>query len=520
MHDELSNRLKRYIRDLATLNALPAMCIARTPEDTLDIIVDALPNVLSCDFMHLTLHDGRVRASLRGAPMGGPALAATTEALAREPDDSGVIGLGMPERLSCLVVDMPIGSALGKLVAGKSSPLDLELDRLLVQSAANLVGTTLETANVLEAAKRKDEFLAVLGHELRNPLAPIVTAIELLGANAEAARECDIIDRHTRHLVRLVDDLLDISRIQRGHIELRREPVSLNAIIDSAIELAAHVIARYDHALVKTLAPDVLLQGDSVRLAQVFGNILANAAKFTPPQGRVELSTTRIGDRVQVTVNDNGRGIARDELTRIFEPFVQLHRVTEAARGGLGLGLAIVKMLVERHGGSVVAESEGLDQGTTVTVELPILELAPEQVSTLTTQPAETTSTASRRGMRVLIVDDNVDLAELLSEALTREGFETTTAHDTQGAIASWRAFAPHAGVLDVGLPDGDGYQLARALRAEHGRTPTLIAATGYGQESDRLRAADAGFDCHFVKPVRVQDIVRELDARLLAASV
>jgi signal transduction histidine kinase/ActR/RegA family two-component response regulator len=520
MHDVPSSRLRRYIRDLATLNALPAMCIGRTPEDTLDIIVDALPNVLSCDFVQLTLHDGRARASLRGAPLVGPALAVMTEALARQPDDAGVIVLGEPERLSCLVVDMPSGSALGKLVAGKSSSLDLELDRVLVQSAANLVGTTLETANVLEAAKRKDEFLAVLGHELRNPLAPIVTAVELLGTHAEAARECDIIDRHTRHLVRLVDDLLDIARVERGHIELRREPVSLNAVLDSAIELAEHVLARYDHALVRRPAPDVLLQGDSVRLAQVFGNILTNAAKFTPPQGRVELSTTRIGDRVRVTVHDSGRGIACDELKRVFEPFVQLHRVTDAARGGLGLGLAIVKMLVERHGGSVVAESAGLDQGTTLTVELPILALSPEHASAVTCPVAETTSPTSRRGRRVLIVDDNVDVADLLADALKLEGFETTTAYDAQGAIATWRTFAPHAGVLDVGLPDADGYQLARALRAEHGRTPTLIAATGYGQQSDRMRATDAGFDCHLVKPVRLQDIVRELDARLLAATV
>jgi signal transduction histidine kinase/CheY-like chemotaxis protein len=519
MHEVPSSRLKRYIRDLAALNALPAMCIGRTPEDTLDIVVDALPNVLSCQLIHLAFQDGRARASLRGAPVVGAALVALTEALAREPDGAGVLVLEKPERLSCIVVDVPIGSRLGKLVAGKSSPLDPELDRVLVQSAANIVGTTLETANVLEAAKRKDEFLAVLGHELRNPLAPILTAVELMGSRAEAARERDIIDRHTRHLARLVDDLLDISRVERGYIELRREPVALNAVLDSALELASHVITRYDHVLVRADAPDVVLQGDPVRLTQVFGNILTNAAKFTPPQGRVELSTTRVGTSVRVTVRDSGRGLARDELKRIFEPFVQLHRVTDASRGGLGLGLAIVKMLVEQHGGSVVAESAGLGKGTAFIVELPFLALSSEHAAVLTAPPCDETSPRSRQGLRVLIVDDNVDVAELLSDALKLEGFETSTAHDAQSALASWRAFAPHAGVLDVGLPDADGYELARRLRAEYGRTPTLIAATGYGQNSDRLRAVEAGFDCHLVKPVRVQDIVRELDARLLSAT-
>jgi CheY-like chemotaxis protein len=212
--------------------------------------------------------------------------------------------------------------------------------------------------------------------------------------------------------------------------------------------------------------------------------------------------------------------MARDELKRIFEPFVQLHRVTDAARGGLGLGLAIVKMLVERHGGNVFAESAGLGKGAAFTVELPILAQPPEHATVLSAQPSEKISPAARRGIRVLIVDDNVDLAELLSDALKLEGFETTTAHDAESAIVRWRAFAPHAGVLDLGLPDVDGYELARRLRAEHGQTPTLIAATGYGQASDRLRAADAGFGCLLIKPVPAQDLVRELDARVVAATV
>jgi signal transduction histidine kinase/ActR/RegA family two-component response regulator len=511
-----SRQLQRCIRDLATLNALPAMCIGRTFNDALDIVLDALPTALSCDFVHLRLHDGSVRASLRGSPVNGSALAALTEALAREPDSSGVIVLERPERLWCLTVDVPIGVARGELVAGKSAPLDLELDRVLVRSAANLVGTTLETANVLEAAKRKDEFLAMLGHELRNPLAPILAAVELLGSHGDAARERDVIHRHTQHLARLVDDLLDISRVERGHIELRHESVALNAVLDRALELASHLVKRQGHVIVTTRAADVLLQGDPVRLAQAFGNILTNAAKFTPAGGRIELSTARSGERVRVTVRDNGRGIARDQLSRIFEPFVQLQRVADASYGGLGLGLAIVKTLIERHGGSIVAESAGPGTGATFTVELPIVTVSSQPTARRTPDASVLRTPTARRGIRVLVVDDNVDVAELLSDALRIAGFETLIAHDAQSAIASWRDFRPHAGVLDVGLPDADGYELARRLRVEHGMTPALIAATGYGQQSDRQRATEAGFDCHLVKPVSVQDLVRVLDSRLL----
>ncbi|HEU4579812.1 MAG TPA: ATP-binding protein [Polyangiaceae bacterium] len=512
-----STRLHRCIRDLATLNALPTMCIGRTPEEAFEIAIDALPTALSCELVHFTRRDGRVRASLRGKPLEGEALAALTQALAREPDEAGVIMLEQPERLWCLAVEVPIGSARGKLVAGKSKPLDLELDRVLVRSAANLVGTTLETANVLEAAKRKDEFLAMLGHELRNPLAPILTAVELLGGHTQAAREREVIERHTRHLSRLVDDLLDISRLERGHIELRQESLALSVVLERAIELASQLIQRNHHELVVNLEADVVVRGDPVRLAQVFGNLLTNAAKFTPAGGRIELSTAPGNGRVRVLVRDNGRGIACHELERIFEPFVQLYRITDAARGGLGLGLAIVKTLVDRHGGSIVAESQGPGTGATFTVELPIAMAAPDAPAGAPGVPERAPADAreERRGYRVLIVDDNLDVAELLTEALGLEGFETAAAHDGQSALERWRELSPHAGVLDVGLPDMDGYELARRLRAEHGAGPTLIAATGYGQPSDRERAAAAGFDCHLVKPVSVQDLVRALQARL-----
>ncbi|HVH43381.1 MAG TPA: ATP-binding protein [Labilithrix sp.] len=489
------------------------MCIGRSPSETLEIITDALPTALSCEFVYITLPDGKERSSLRGAPVAADVLVALTQALARDPNASTAIELGASGKLRFVAVDMPLGRRYGRLVVGKSTPFEPDTERMLLRSAANLVGTTIETANVLEAAKRKDEFLAMLGHELRNPLAPILTAVEILARRTEATREREVIERNARHLARLVDDLLDISRVTCGHIELRHEPVTLNGILERGVELASPLLTRNRHELVRSYASDVTLQGDPVRLAQVFGNILTNAAKFTPADGRIELATEPLGDRVRVTVRDNGRGIAREKLAHIFEPFVQIDRFTDAARGGLGLGLAIVKNLVEMHDGTITATSDGPGTGSTFCVELPV-----PQVTIKPTESARQLP-VTRRGMRVLVVDDNTDVAELLSEALQMRGFDTTVAFDGHKAMENWRTFAPHAAILDVGLPDVDGYDLARAIRAQHGKEPMLIAATGYGQPSDRLRAADAGFDCHFVKPVSVEELVRALAARAFDAT-
>jgi CheY-like chemotaxis protein len=384
-------------------------------------------------------------------------------------------------------------------------------DRVLVRSAANLVGTTLEAASILDSAHRKDDFLAMLGHELRNPLAPILTAVELLGRYDVGVREREAIDRNARHLARLVDDLLDISRVTRGHIELRSERITLASVLERAADIAGPLISRNGHSLDMAGAEDVTVLGDPVRLAQVFGNLLTNAAKFTPRGGTIEVAVERLEERVRVTVRDNGRGLERDQLQRIFEPFVQVDRARDASQGGLGLGLAIVANLIARHGGTVSAHSEGPGRGAAFTVELPVVASLTPPVPAPHPQPE-----AVRRNVRVLVVDDNIDLAEMLSDALQYEGFQTAVAFDAREALARWQTFRPHAAVLDVGLPRVDGYELARIVRADYGRTPTLIAATGYGQETDRQRAASAGFDCHFVKPVDVQDIARVLDRRVV----
>jgi signal transduction histidine kinase/ActR/RegA family two-component response regulator len=514
--DDGDGRLNRCIRDLAALNALPSMCVGRSPEETLDLVMDVLPTALSCQFVYLTLSGALPleRVSLHGKILPEDDLPEIRAAVLEGAGTAVTADIPRAGELWLLEAELPVGAERGRLVAGRSTPFDMETDRVLVRSAANLVGTTLEAANVLDAARRKDEFLAILGHELRNPLAPILTAVELLARQPAAAREQQVIARHTLHLARLVDDLLDISRVTRGHIELRHERVSLGAVLQRAKEIAAPLVGRHRHALHVANADGIVLEGDPVRLAQVFGNLLTNAAKFTPPHGKIDVLVDRVPGGVRVSVRDTGRGISPDQVRRIFKPFVQLEGERDARRGGLGLGLAIVNDLVERHHGTITVESAGKDRGSTFTVELPVATAAEARKDP---EPPQTPK--ARAGVRILVVDDDVDVAELLSEALRIEGFQTSVAHDALAALQRWRSFVPHAGVLDVGLPELDGYELARTLRAEHGKDPTLIAATGYGQKSDRARAADAGFDCHLVKPVSVRDLVSVLDRRIVAPS-
>jgi signal transduction histidine kinase/CheY-like chemotaxis protein len=504
--------LQRCIRDLVALNGLPSLCIGASPDEALAIAVDALPTALSCDFAYLSVpgppprerasHAGRVFDETRLAELRAALMAAS---------GSRRLCLETVGELFYVEADVPIGSARGRLVVGRGGPLDRDTDRVLVRSAANLVGTALQAAHVLEVARRKDDFLAMLGHELRNPLAPIAAAVELLERHPSVSRERQVIQRHTRHLARLVDDLLDISRVTRGEVELETAPVLVGSAVERAVEVAMPLLERNGQLLRVDLGEPATVMGDLVRLTQVFGNLLTNAAKFTQERGTIELTVEHLPARVRVKVRDDGRGIAPDQRRRIFEPFVQADRQGGVLRGGLGLGLAISNNLVERHGGTISVESEGLGRGATFTVELPTVTPEKDAVGAAPRVPV-----VARANVRVLVVDDNVDLAELLSEALSVQGFQTAVAHDSHAALTQWRSFEPHAAVLDLGLPELDGYELARLLRAEHGGGATLIAATGYGQQSDRLRSADAGFDLHFVKPVSVADLVAALDERVI----
>lgn len=507
------DRLTRCVRDLAALTALPSLCIGRTPEEALDIVIEALPTALDCDLVYFLL-PGRPPQERVALDRDRATAAQIDEIRAVTSDESDGADAAVfiaGERIWCIEAEVPMGALRGRLLAGRRAALDPETDRVLIRTAANLLGTIIESANVLDVARRKDDFLAMLGHELRNPLAPIVTAVELLKYNPSASRERDVIERHAHHLVRIVDDLLDISRVTRGHVALRREDVSLASTLQRAVEIASPLITRNRHELEVGDAQGAILQGDPIRLAQIFGNLLTNAAKFTPPGGRIDVLVDRVADRVRVTVRDTGCGIAPDQVARIFEPFVQADRARDELRGGLGLGLAIVRNLVERHGGEISVHSAGRGHGAAFTVDLPTATVALAKPPAPGPEPSH-----ARAQVRVLVVDDNTDIADLLSEALQGMGFQTSVANDGKNALITWRTFLPHAGILDVGLPDVDGYEVARSIRSEFGTSVVLIAVTGYGQPTDRLRSSDAGFDRHLVKPVSIHDLVKVLDQEVV----
>jgi PAS domain S-box-containing protein len=358
-----------------------------------------------------------------------------------------------------------------------------------------------------EAANRaKDEFLAMLGHELRNPLSPILTALQLMKLRSadNCERERTVIERQVNHLTRLVDDLLDVSRIARGKIELKEEIVETSEVVARAIEMASPLLEQRTHTLsVQVPRRGLAVEGDATRLSQVVSNLLTNAAKYTPPGGHIMIRATEEAGDVVLRVRDTGIGIAPDVLSRIFDPFVQERQTIDRARGGLGLGLTIVRNLIERHGGTVSVHSDGPGLGSEFVVRLPRTE-SPR--ATGQQQPGGTAiveRAASGSSFRILVVDDNEDSADMLAEGLTAKGHQTRTAHDAPSALRVAETFAPEVAFLDIGLPVMDGYELAARLRGIPGLEGIrLIALTGYGQESDRRKTRDAGFARHLVKPV------------------
>ncbi len=367
------------------------------------------------------------------------------------------------------------------------------------------------------AGRAKDEFLAMLGHELRNPLAPIVTALQILRPKGTASREHEILDRQVANLMRLVDDLLDVSRIASGKVELRRTRIEMRGVIGLAVEMASHLMER-KHQRLTMVMPDVGIpvEGDEGRLAQVFSNLITNAAKYSDARTRIVISAERIGDKAVVRVRDEGYGIEPEMLEAIFERFTQQTQPVDRSMGGLGLGLAIVKNIVSLHGGTVRAFSEGRGKGSELVVELPICSAPPELVSRdgRTTRLGESSENA-RQGaaLRVLVVDDNEDAAEMLSEALTELGYSVRSAADGPSALVVAAAFRPHVALLDIGLPVMDGYEVGRRLRTADGQAQLrLVALTGYGQASDKARSREAGFDAHLVKPVDLAMVRRLLE--------
>jgi signal transduction histidine kinase/CheY-like chemotaxis protein len=361
------------------------------------------------------------------------------------------------------------------------------------------------------ADRRKDEFLATLAHELRNPLAPLTSATEILSRTrdtpeqgAQRERAEGVIERQVALMVRLIDELLDISRITYGKLELHREWVSLAAVIESAVETAGPLLLgrRQAFELVVSETP-VLVHVDPMRFAQVLSNLLSNAAKYTEPGGRIRLEAVRDGEDLVVSVVDSGIGIPAAHLAHVFTMFGQGHRAHEAVYGGLGIGLALAKSLVELHGGSLTAASEGEGRGSVFTLRLACA--AKDSAAPLAKQAPPGAIPSPRR---ILIVDDNVEAALTLAELLALDGHETHVAHDGPSAVEAARRLSPDVAILDIGLPGFDGFEVARRLRAEPElRGLLLVALSGWVQPDDRARSREAGFDHHLAKPVQLKSL-------------
>jgi signal transduction histidine kinase len=384
-------------------------------------------------------------------------------------------------------------------------------------AVATVLDVTLrkQAENALrDADRKKDEFLAMLAHELRNPLAPIRNGLQILrlaGVSGPVEQARAMMDRQLSQLVRLVDDLLDISRITRGKLDLRKEQIECRAVIETALETAQPLIEQAGHQIDIVMPNEtILLDGDATRLSQVVSNLLNNAAKYTPPGGRIRLTVAMDGDSAAVlTVSDNGIGIPPAMLAQVFEIFTQVDRRLEKTTGGLGIGLSLVKGLVEMHGGTITAQSEGEGRGSEFTVRLPlaVMPTTPKDAPSLPAVPA------SVPRHRILVVDDNVDAADSLGQLLELLGHEVRTAYDGETGVDTAEAFRPNVVLMDLGMPRVNGFEAARRIRQQAwGSKMALVALTGWGQSDDRQKSADAGFDHHLVKPVEAVTLMQLLD--------
>lgn len=375
---------------------------------------------------------------------------------------------------------------------------------------------TARTADLNNALQARDEFLAMLGHELRNPLAPIRNATEIIRAltppDSPISTSAAILDRQVGHMTRLVDDLLDVGRITQGQINLDRKVIAISEVIEQAVELSRPLIDQRGHSLSVSLpSRHVKVNADASRLAQVFGNLLHNAAKYTPDGGNVSIGASLAGEFVTITVRDTGSGIPEAMLDSIFDLFTQLPRSLARSDGGLGVGLTLVKRITEMHQGEVKASSDGIGLGAAFSVRLPLAEI---QVSE-PYLPQTRHISKPLKGRRVVVIDDNHDSNETLSMLLELAGHDVTSAFDGPSGLELIKSAKPEVVLLDIGLPEVDGYAVARSLRADPAMQGIyIVALTGYGQESDIALAREAGFDAHLLKPARVDDVLELISNR------
>jgi signal transduction histidine kinase/ActR/RegA family two-component response regulator len=401
------------------------------------------------------------------------------------------------------------GRLLGTLSFASRRRDEFDADELeFFQTIAHYVTATYERIRLIrelkDADRRKDEFLATLAHELRNPLAPIRNSLDVMRLASSEPNVIEqariMMERQLGHMVRLIDDLLDVSRITRGKLELRKERTELATVVNTAVETTRPLIQSAGHALTVSLPPKpVYLDADPVRMAQVFSNLLNNGAKYMERGGRLWLTAELAGDELSVSVRDAGIGIPRDALAAVFDMFAQVDQSLERAQGGLGIGLTLVKRLVEMHGGRVEARSEGVGKGSEFIVRLPVAAPAGAAQSSV----RENRLARHNGSRRILIADDNRDSAESMGMLLQLMGNEVRMVHDGMAAVEEAAVFLPEIVLLDIGMPRMSGYEVARRIRAEPwGADMILVALTGWGQDDDKRRAYDAGFDRHFTKPV------------------
>ena len=406
----------------------------------------------------------------------------------------------------------------GRRKDGSMFQMELAVSEFSLENRRHFVGIVRDmtdhnrVAELATADRMKDEFLATLAHELRHPLAPIRNAVQALcmvrSSDPQLQHMRDVIERQVTHMIRLVDDLLNVSRISLGKLELRRERAELASMVHQAVEMCRPLAESAKHEVNVTLPPEpIYLHADPVRLAEVFANLLNNACKYTEPGGKVWLHAEREGSEVVVTVKDTGVGIPPDRLGGIFEMFMQVDRSSERSQSGLGIGLTLVKRLVEMHGGSVEARSEGSGKGSEFVMRLPLMVDNPKAH-----ERPDLTGKPQAAGHRILVVDDNQDTAESLAMLLQITGNETYTAYDGEDAIIAVEKFKPDVVLLDLGLPKLNGYDACRRIRQQAwGKDVVLVALTGWGREEDHRRSKDAGFDDHMVKPVDLAAVTKLL---------
>jgi signal transduction histidine kinase len=370
-----------------------------------------------------------------------------------------------------------------------------------------------QTETLRAADRRKDEFLSMLAHELRNPLAPLHTGVQLLMTGRlqgeDLRRVQEMLQRQLGHLTRLLDDLLDIARLNQGRIDLKKAPVPVREIVQQAAEMGRPFIdARHQSFELGKIADEYVIDADAARMVQVIVNLLTNAAKYTPPEGLIALNCVVQRDHVVIAVSDNGIGIEPDRLPRLFNLLDPADRTPDRSEGGLGIGLTVVRMLVQMHGGTVEAHSHGSNRGSEFRVRLPLYKGGLDHSAEDPAAPPE----AVQRRLRVLVVDDNIDAGETLRRVLEHWGHEAKTVTNAAEALAAWEGFRPDAALLDIGLPGVSGYDVARQVRALHGQNVLLIAVTGYGRDVDRVASRAAGIDQHVTKPVDLERLRSLLD--------